>query len=139
MTSPQPQPGDVVTVEPPDGSIVRDRDGATWDCVAGDFMVRNHGEHGDPWRWSEIQDYAPFTLVRWGPAPTPDRTIHPAAADVAYFRDLASTRAVPDREAFYTGALGSASRRAIDGYVASNDRELRAALTTMAAIMEAAQ
>jgi hypothetical protein len=65
-----PQPGDVVSEEPPVGSVVRDREGdewvhmsdGRWDCRADeDFSQGNT----IPWRHN-VESYAPLTLVRWG-------------------------------------------------------------------------
>lgn len=70
--TPLPQPGDVVTEEPPVGSIIRDRDGDLQErSTAGWHWHKVGGVKGDadPWTWQFVSThFEPLTLVRWGPA-----------------------------------------------------------------------
>jgi hypothetical protein len=63
-----PQPGDVVTEEPPVGSVVRDRSGSTWtQFKLGEWWcgsVPADLQSGNEFAWA--QRFAPLTLVRWG-------------------------------------------------------------------------
>jgi hypothetical protein len=105
----------VVTAEPPEGSVVRDREGDTWT------------HHPDGWRIDRVTDstvamweddhaelafpvmtYRPITLVRWGPAPTVPDLISDAVVNAAFaafvagwqnvdYADLSDPDTVPDR------------------------------------------
>jgi hypothetical protein len=63
-----PQPGDVVSEEPPVGSVVRDRSDSKWTHFkpsqwwCGD--VPDGLQSGNEFAW--VQTFGPLTLVRWG-------------------------------------------------------------------------